>query len=133
MQSLTDHELADRLSYFLWSSMPDQELFALAENKQLSKPDVLEKQIRRMTEDQRSWQFVRNFTSQWLDLSGLNRIAVNPQYYKGFNERLKSQMAEETIQFVGRELYHDLSALRFQKSDFVMINQSLAKHYYQKI
>ena len=129
MQSLTDHELATRLSYFLWSSMPDQELFALAENKQLSKPDVLEKQIRRMTEDQRSWQFVRNFTSQWLDLSGLNRIAVNPQYYKGFNERLKSQMAEETIQFVGRVLYHDLSALSFLKSDFVMINQSLAKHY----
>ena len=129
MQSLTDHELATRLSYFLWSSMPDQELFALAENKQLSKPDVLEKQIRRMTEDQRSWHFVRNFTSQWLDLSGLNRIAVNPQYYKGFNERLKSQMAEETIQFVGRVLYHDLSALSFLKSDFVMINQSLAKHY----
>jgi len=129
MQSLNDHELATRLSYFLWSSMPDQELFALAEKKQLSKPDVLEKQIRRMTEDQRSWQFVRNFTSQWLDLSGLNRIAVNPQYYKGFDERLKSQMAEETIQFVGRVLYHDLSALSFLESDFVMINQSLAKHY----
>ena len=109
--------------------MPDQELFELAERKELSQSDVLEKQIRRMTGDQRSWRFVRNFTSQWLDLSGLNRIAVNPQYYKGFDERLKSQMAEETIQFVGHVLYHDLSALSFLKSDFVVINQSLAKHY----
>lgn len=128
-QPLTDHELATRLSYFLWSSMPDQELFELADKKQLSRAAVLDRQVQRMVEDQRSWQFVRNFTSQWLDLSGLNRIAVNPQYYKDFDERLKSQMAEETIQFVGHVLYQDLSILNFLKSDFVMINQRLARHY----
>ena len=128
-KELTDYELATRLSYFLWSSMPDQQLFDLAEKRLLSKPAVLEEQIQRMMSDQRSWQFVRNFTSQWLDLSGVNRIAINPQYYKGFDERLKLQMTEETIQFVGEVLYQDLSALNFLKSDFVMINQSLARHY----
>lgn len=129
LQSLTDHELATRLSYFLWSSMPDEQLFALADKGLLSRPKVLQQQVQRMIEDQRSWQFVRNFTSQWLDLSGLHRIAVNPQYYKDFDERLKSQMAEETVQFVGEVLYQDLSALNFLKSDFVMINQSLSRHY----
>ena len=128
-QALTDYELATRLSYFLWSSMPDEVLFDLAEKQILSKPRVLEEQIQRMLSDQRSWQFVRNFTSQWLDLSGVNRIAINPQYYKGFDERLKQQMTEETIQFVGEVLYQDLSALNLLKSDFVMINQSLARHY----
>mgnify|MGYP003305414683 FL=1 len=82
-----------------------------------------------MLEDERSWQFVQNFTSQWLDLSGLQRIAVNPQYYKDFNDRLKEQMAEETIRFVGEILYHDLSAMNLLQSDFVVINQSLAQHY----
>ena len=126
---LTDDQLAVRLSYFLWSSMPDEELFALADNRQLSKAKVLQQQVDRMLEDERSWQFVQNFTSQWLDLSGLQRIAVNPQYYKDFNDRLKEQMAEETIRFVGEILYHDLSAMNLLQSDFVVINQSLAQHY----
>ncbi len=129
VQSLTEHELATRLSYFLWSSMPDQQLFDLADKKKLSKPAELELQVERMLEDERSWQFVRNFTSQWLDLSGLHRIAINPQYYKDFDERLKSQMAEETVRFVGEVLYHDLSVLNLLRSDFVVINQSLARHY----
>tara|TARA_B100000676_G_scaffold291547_1_gene326217 strand:- start:13920 stop:16313 length:2394 start_codon:yes stop_codon:yes gene_type:complete len=126
---LTDDQLAVRLSYFLWSSMPDEELFALADNRQLSKAKVLQQQVDRMLEDERSWQFVQNFTSQWLDLSGLQRIAINPQYYKDFNDRLKEQMAEETIRFVGEILYHDLSAMNLLQSDFVVINQSLAQHY----
>ncbi len=129
LAKLTEHELAVRLSYFLWSSMPDAELFKLAEQRQLFRKGVLEQQVARMLDDERSWQFVRHFTSQWLDLSGLNRIAINPQYYKDFNERLKSQMAEETIRFVGEVLYHDLSALNFLKSDFVVVNRSLAQHY----
>jgi hypothetical protein len=127
--ALNSHQLAVRLSYLLWSTMPDDRLFELANSGQLSNDKVLASQVQRMLQDPRSWEFVNHFTSQWLDLSGLNRIAINPQFYPDFDESLKKHMAEETLRFFGEILYHDLSALNLIQSDFVMINAPLARHY----
>lgn len=127
--ALNSHQLAVRLSYMLWSTMPDDRLFELANSGQLSHDKVLASQVQRMLQDPRSWEFVDHFISQWLDLSGLNRIAINPQYYPNFDESLKSHMAEETRRFFGEILYNDLSALNLIQSEFVMLNAPLARHY----
>ena len=127
--ALNSHQLAVRLSYLLWSSMPDETLFELADSDELRSDKVLASQVQRLLEDPRSWEFVNHFTSQWLDLSGLNRIAINPQYYPDFDDSLKNYMAEETRRFFGEILYNDLSALNLIKSDFVMLNAPLARHY----
>lgn len=126
---LTDYEVATRLSYFLWSTMPDAELFALAKKKELQKPEVLQQQVVRMLKDERSWNFVENFTDQWLNLSGINRVAVNPEYYPKFDNRLKDDMRLETLHFFAEILRTNTSALQLIDSDFTMVNRSLAKHY----
>ncbi|MBC8352420.1 MAG: DUF1592 domain-containing protein [Planctomycetes bacterium] len=126
---LTDFELASRLSYFLWSSMPDEKLFALAERGKLSEPDVVAKQVRDMVADPKSNNFVEHFTDQWLNLSGLDRVAVNPEYYPDFDDRLKPEMRKETQRFFAEILYEDLSAMNLIDSDFAMLNRRLAKHY----
>lgn len=126
-EALTDHELAVRLSYFLWSTMPDETLFELADAGRLR--DELPTQIQRMLDDPRSEHFIRNFVSQWLDLSGLTRIAVNPEYYPQFDDALKADMAEETIRFFAEILREDLSAENLISSDFAMVNGPLARHY----
>jgi hypothetical protein len=82
-----------------------------------------------MISDSRSENFVVHFTNQWLDLSGLDRVAINPNYYPEFDERLKPMMKRETQAFIGEILRHDLSALNLIDSDFVMLNEPLAKHY----
>lgn len=126
---LTDHELAVRLSYFLWSTMPDDTLRAAADKGLLSNPKEFDKQVRRMIRDPRTEAFVRHFTSQWLDLPGVDRVAVNPQYYPDFNDSLKPYMKQETVRFMGEILRRDLSALNLIDSDFVMVNRPLANHY----
>jgi hypothetical protein len=128
-QLLTDYELASRLSYFLWSSMPDEKLFDLAENGQLRKPNVLAKQVREMIANPKSENFVNNFTDQWLNLSGIDRVAVNPEYYPTFDDNLKRDMRRETQAFFAEILQKDLSALNLIDSDFAMLNRPLAKHY----
>lgn len=126
---LTDHELATRLSYFLWSTMPDEALRDAADKGRLSDPKELERQARRLLEDERIHAFVERFTSQWLDLSGVDRVAVNPQYYPGFDDALKADMKQETVEFVSEILRSDLSAMNLIDSDFVMVNRTLAEHY----
>jgi hypothetical protein len=128
-QPLTDYELASRLSYFLWSTMPDDALFELAGRGVLHEPAVLSGQVRTMLQDDRSWRFVENFTDQWLKLSGLSRVAVNPDYYPDFDERLKDEMRLETQHFFAEILRKDLSALNLLDSDFTMLNRALAEHY----
>ncbi|MGY8767131.1 MAG: DUF1592 domain-containing protein [Pirellulales bacterium] len=128
-QALTEHELASRLSYFLWSTMPDEQLFELANHGELSNPKVLEQQVQRMIADPKSWNFVQNFTSQWLNLSGLERIAINPEYYPDFDNRLKNDMRLETQHFFAHLLKQDLSCLNLLDSDFTLLNHRLAKHY----
>ena len=128
-RQLTDFEIATRLSYFLWSTMPDPELFALARKKELQKPEILKQQVTRMLKDEKSWNFVENFTDQWLNLSGIKRVAVNPEYYPKFDNSLKEDMRMETLHFFAEILRSNTSALKLIDSDFTMINPSLAKHY----
>lgn len=128
-QPLTDFELASRLSYFLWSTMPDERLFDLAASGTLRDRDVLTGQVRAMLKDESAWNLVENFTDQWLDLAGLDRIAVNPDYYPDFDNRLKESMRQETQHFFAEILNNDLSALNLLDSDFTMLNRPLAEHY----
>ena len=128
-RSLSDWELASRLSYFLWSSMPDSRLLRLAKDGKLSDPEIFNKEVTRMITDKRSWHFVEQFADQWLDLGALQRVAINPNYYPKFDESLKDSMRGETIHFFGELLQKDLSALNILDSDFTMLNEPLAKHY----
>ena len=127
--TLTDHQRAARLSYLLWSTMPDDALREAADRGELDNPDALEKHARRMIRDKRSQAFVQHFTSQWLDLPAVDRVAVNPQYYPDFDQGLKADMKRETVAFVAEILRSDLSALSLIDSDFVMVNRPLAQHY----
>ena len=128
-RDLTQHEVATRLSYLLWSTMPDAELFKLADSGRLLKTAELERQVNRMITDKRSWDFVQQFTDQWLNLSGLTRVAVNPKFYPQFDDELKADMRLEPQYFFNEILREDLSALQLIDSDFAMLNRSLASHY----
>jgi len=128
-QPLTDHELAVRLSYLLWSTMPDDELIAAADEGRLKDDAYLEGIVRRMLEDERSWNFIENFTDQWLNLDELNRIAINPEFYPGFDSLLKRDMRLETQHFFAEILHRDLSVFNLIDSDFTMLNRAMANHY----
>ena len=125
---LTDFELASRLSYFLWSSMPDDELFELAKQEKLHDPTTLLAQTRRMLGDPKSKAFSQHFTSQWLDLAGVRRLAVNPEYFS-FRETIKDLFEQESIRFVDHVLRNQLSISEFIDSDFAILNPDLARHY----
>ncbi len=126
---LDAYEVASRLSYLLWSSMPDSRLFELAATNALLQPVVLQAEVNRMLEDAKAERFVREFTSQWLDLGGVERVAVNPQFYPDFENELKADMVQETQAFFGEILRSNASALQFLEADWTMVNASLAKHY----
>lgn len=128
-QPLTDYELASRLSYFLWSSMPDARLLELASQRRLREPETLEAEVNRMLESRRSDEFSKNFANQWFDLDALDRVAVNPEFYPDFNNDLKEAMRLETSGFFNEALRHDLSCLDVLDSDWSMINRDLARHY----
>ena len=126
---LNAHELASRLSYFLWSSMPDDPLSTLADNGKLLEPGILEKEFERMLRDEKSNRFADQFSTQWFDLDGVDRVAINPQYYEKFDSSLKAAMIQETREFFREILRSESSALQFIDADFTMLNASLAKHY----
>lgn len=126
---LDDHQLASRLSYFLWSTMPDERLMGLADRGLLSDPAALQKETERMLDDPRSWEFVERFSDEWLDLGGVHRIAINPNYYPGFDALLKEDMRRETQHFFAEVLREDASAMSFLRSDFAVLNQPMAAHY----
>ncbi len=128
-RQLDQHELATRISYFLWSSMPDATLTSLAQSAQLSDSAVIQTQVRRMLASPRIDEMINHFTDQWLDLSGIERIAINPEYYPKFEGELKQSMRGETRAFFGELLKTDMSALNLLDSNFLMLNAPLAKHY----
>jgi mono/diheme cytochrome c family protein len=128
-ERLTDHELAARLSYFLWSSMPDETLLQLAAQSKLSDPSVLSGQVRRMIKDPRAWQFIEQFAEQWLELDRLQRVTVNKNRYPEFSDQLAAAMRLETIHFFAEVLRGDLSIMNFLSSDFTFVNEPLAAHY----
>jgi mono/diheme cytochrome c family protein len=128
-QRLSDFELASRLSYFLWSSMPDRRLFGLAEDGLLSRPEILEQEVRRMLRGERSAEFITRFADQWFDLGALNRVAVNPEFYPDFDNTLKPHMAQQAREFLAEVVRSDSSCLDLLDSDWTMLNRPLAKHY----
>lgn len=126
---VSDHELASRLSYFLWSTMPDERLADLADRGRLSDERILRRETVRMLADPRSWAFVEQFSDQWLDLPGVHRIAVNPNYHPDFDLSLKEDMRKETQHFFATLLREDMSAMNFLRSDFSVLNERMARHY----
>jgi hypothetical protein len=129
IRELNDWELATRLSYFLWSSMPDDELFDLAERDDLHKPQVLKSQIARMLQDPKSQSLVDNFAGQWLQLRDLTRLQPDPELFPTFDEDLRSDMRRETEQFFAAIMREDRSVLEFLNADFTYANERLAAHY----
>ncbi len=128
-QHVTGFELASRLSYFLWSSAPDQRLLDLAEQGTLREPDTLRQEVTRMLTDERFQEFIRRFVDQWLDMDALNRVAVNPEYFPDFDNEMKQHMRKETQAYFAEIVHNDRSALELIDSDWAMLNRPLAKHY----
>jgi mono/diheme cytochrome c family protein len=126
---LDDFELATRISYFLWSTMPDDELFRLAAKKQLSDPKILRNQIERMLTDRRANQFVENFVGQWLQLRKLDELQPSKQQFPQFNDALRNSMKRETFTFFASVMRNDESVLNLLDSDYTYLNQSLAEFY----
>ncbi|MFM8251050.1 MAG: DUF1592 domain-containing protein [Planctomycetota bacterium] len=126
---LDDYALACRLSYFLWSTMPDEELFQLADQKTLRQPEVLRAQTERLLSDPRATAFTENFAGQWLGLREIDATEPSHLLYPEFDHLLKVSMIRETELFFEEVLKHDLSLTNFVASDFTMINGRLARHY----
>ena len=156
-QLITDYELASRLSFFLWCSIPDQELLSLAKQGKLSDPKILAEQTKRMLTDSRSQRFTKNFVNQWLGLDDLNTVKFDETLFKAATAKnvnhdlispgenpdlavavalssqglgpLKAAMSEEPIAFFNEVLHQNKSVMDFIHSDYVMVNERLATHY----
>jgi mono/diheme cytochrome c family protein len=126
---LNDWELASRLSYFLWSSMPDETLFQLAENGTLHQPEILREQVTRMLADPRAGAFAKAFPYQWLQLKKVGMFAPDSKLYPDYDDHLEQSMVEETTSFFQEALNQNLSLREFLDSDWTMVNARLAIHY----
>ncbi|MFO0953175.1 MAG: DUF1592 domain-containing protein [Isosphaeraceae bacterium] len=125
---INDFELASRLSYFLWSSMPDDELFQLA-RRQAPRGETLEKQVRRMLRDPKASALVENFAGQWLQIRNLKTINPDRGTYPNFDESLRTAMIRETELFFGSIIQDDRSVFDLIDSDDTFVNERLARHY----
>ena len=126
---LTDLELASRLSFFLWSSIPDDRLLDLAERGELQDPAVLEAETRRLLSDRRSSALVRNFAGQWLYLRNLAGVLPDPVVFPEFDENLRDAFVRETELFVENLIREDRSVLDLLRADYTYANERLARHY----
>jgi hypothetical protein len=124
-----DFELASRLSYFLWGSMPDDELWRSAVDGSIRKADALDRQIRRMLRDPKAQALVDNFAGQWLQLRNLKAISPDRGRFPNFDEPLREAMVHETETFFGAVMRGDLSILDFLDADYTYLNERLARHY----
>jgi hypothetical protein len=129
VRNLGDFEVASRLSYFLWSSMPDDTLFALAERGELLKDGNLEKQVRRMLADGRARALVENFGGQWLQLHNLSEVDPDPRKFPKFSYELREDMKRETYAFLEAIIKEDRSILDLVDARFTFLNERLARHY----
>ena len=126
---LTDLELASRLSFFLWSSIPDDELLDLAIEGTLREPAVLERQVRRLLVDRRSKALIDNFVGQWLALRSIRNVSPDPRLFPDFDENLRDALEQETRLFVGSQLREDRSVLDLLRANYTFVNERLARHY----
>jgi hypothetical protein len=127
---LSDIELASRLSFFLWASIPDEHLLAAAERGQLSRPGALEKEVRRMLADPRAvGALVDNFAAQWLNLRRVEEVVVDPARYPNYDETLLQAFRRETELFVASTLREDRPVADLLDADYTFVNERLARHY----
>jgi mono/diheme cytochrome c family protein len=129
VRPLDDWELATRLSYFLWSSMPDEELFALARQGRLRDPKTLDAQVDRMLRDPRARALSENFALQWLQLRRLEIHAPDPKRFPTFNEKLREAMRREVELLFDEIVREDRSVVTLLDADFTYVNEALARHY----
>lgn len=129
MYPVTDTELASRLSFFLWSSLPDDELLDLVERGELRDPGVLETQVKRMMSDSRSSGFIENFVGQWLYLRNLDGIYPDPAAFPEFDENLREAFQRETELFIDDQIRSDRSLRELLSADYTYVNERLAEHY----
>jgi mono/diheme cytochrome c family protein len=126
---ISDLELASRLSFFLWSSIPDDELLTAASQNKLRDPAVLEQQVKRMLKDPRSQQLVSNFAGQWLSLRALQSQTPVPSEYPDFDDVLRQAMRKETELFVGSVIQEDRPVTDLLDANYTFLNERLAEHY----
>ena len=129
VRDLNDFELATRLSYFLWSSMPDDELFGAAARGELHTEEQLVQQARRMLKDDRVEALVENFAGQWLQLRGLEEVSPSQKQFPTFDNQLREAMLRETELFFRTIVSDNRSILDFLDADYTYVNDRLAKHY----
>jgi hypothetical protein len=122
-------ELASRLSFFLWNSIPDDELRNLAATEELRRPEVLEAQVRRMIADDRANEMLRNFAGQWLYLRNLEAVIPDMRLYPDFDDNLRQAFRTETEMFVESIVRENRSVLDLIHTDYTYLNERLAKHY----
>jgi hypothetical protein len=126
---LSDIELASRLSFFLWSSIPDDELLAVAERGELSDPAMLERQVQRMLADPRAHALVQNFVGQWLFLRNIPKMQPDITAFTYFDDNLRQALEKETELVVENEMHEDRSIVNLLTTDYTFVNQRLAEHY----
>ena len=126
---ISDLELASRLSFFLWSSIPDDELLDAAIRGRLSRPEELEKQTRRMLADRRSFNLASNFAGQWLRLRNLDAVVPSTRFYPEFDDNIREGFRQETELFIDSIVREDRSILDLIRADYTFLNERLAKYY----
>ena len=128
-RGVSDFELASRLSYFLWSSTPDDELLALAERGELRRPEILREQTQRLLADDKARAIVDNFAEQWLNLRSLDELSPDPQVFPDWDDDLRAAMKHESLAVFESIMRDNRSVLDFLDADFSFVNERLAKHY----
>ena len=126
---LSDYELASRLSYFIWSSCPDETLYELADKGKLKDPQILQSQTERMLNDPKSQRFITNFTGQWLKLRQVDDTVPDKKLFPEYDEYLRYSLVRETELFFEETLRKNLSITNFIDSDFLILNDRMARHY----
>jgi mono/diheme cytochrome c family protein len=126
---ISDLELASRLSFFLWSSIPDDRLLDAAARRSLSTPAVLEREVRRMLADPRSKALVENFAAEWLQLGDLRNVVPDPDVFPEFDENLRAGFSQETELFIGDQIHDDHSVTDLLEANYTFVNERLARHY----
>lgn len=129
VRDLNGFEVASRLSYFLWSSMPDAELFHVAADNSLTRPDVLEQQVRRMLRDEKARALVLQFGGQWLQIRNLDQAEPDDTVFPAWDESLRDAMRKETESFLWAIIQEDRPIQQLIDADFTYLNERLARHY----